>query len=80
MKLSGRETEIRKRLEDIANPQLKRKRAASNANQDRTTKVAPNQGPLTSANAKLANGHAHRSKAPAGETIKKGKKRKAPSS
>ncbi|KAJ2913412.1 hypothetical protein MD484_g7012, partial [Candolleomyces efflorescens] len=80
LKLSGRETEIRKRLEDIANPQLKRKRASSNANQDRTAKVAPNQGPLTSANAKLANGHAHRSKAPAGETIKKGKKRKAPSS
>ncbi|RXW19888.1 hypothetical protein EST38_g5984 [Candolleomyces aberdarensis] len=80
-KLSGRESDIRKRLEDIANPQLKRKGAASNANhQDRTTKAAPHQGPLTSANAKLSNGNTHRNKGPVSETIKKGKKRKAPAS
>ncbi|KAF8168059.1 hypothetical protein B0H34DRAFT_684045 [Crassisporium funariophilum] len=67
-KLTTREREIRKRIEDMLDPQS---RTAS----ETTTSVAP----LKSSNAKLVNGHP-KTKATTAESLKKGKKRKAPTS
>lgn len=63
MKLTTREREIRKRIEDIVDPQ------------SRTCNEPPSKPPLKS-NTKLSNGHA--TTKTNGEPIKKGKKRKAP--
>lgn len=64
LKLTTREREIRKRIEDISDPHGDR------SNENST------QSPLKSTNAKVSNGHV-RTKS-TGDTSKKGKKRKAP--
>lgn len=64
LKLTTRERELRKLIEDIVDPQ------------GRTTNDSSSQLPLKSSNSKLANGHP-KSKL-AGDSMKKGKKRKAP--
>ncbi|KAF9015207.1 hypothetical protein BDQ17DRAFT_25781 [Cyathus striatus] len=65
MKLTTREREIRKHIEDIVDPH------------GRNTNEASPQSPLKPANTKLSNGH---SKVKLGDGVKKGKKRKAPAS
>ncbi|KAF5314131.1 hypothetical protein D9611_006888 [Ephemerocybe angulata] len=80
-KLTSRETDIRKQLEDIANPQLKKSTGAvANSHQDQRNASSKPTGPLASANPKLSNGHATQKGKSASGELKKGKKRKAPAS
>ncbi|KAF9531961.1 hypothetical protein CPB83DRAFT_848107 [Crepidotus variabilis] len=79
-KLTTREREIRKRIEDLLDPQGDNAAADTNGTNGAATTGKDNGGvgaPLKSSNAKLVNGHS-KSKATTGE--KKGKKRKAPTS
>ena len=64
LKLTTREREIRKRIEDISDPHGNR------SNENST------QSPLKATNAKVSNGHVKTKST--GDTSKKGKKRKAP--
>ncbi|KAJ3511298.1 hypothetical protein NLJ89_g4178 [Agrocybe chaxingu] len=72
-KLTTREREIRKRIEDMLDPQSK-----STSTSTTTTKEATSNAPLKSANTKVINGHT-KSKSTTVAAEKKGKKRKAPS-
>lgn len=66
-KLTTRERQLRKRIEDLADPSGRKVNDSTSS-----------QAPLKSSNTKLSNGHA-KSKGST-EALKKGKKRKAPAS
>ncbi|KAF9569613.1 hypothetical protein CPC08DRAFT_652413 [Agrocybe pediades] len=83
-KLTTREREIRKNIEDMLDPQGIDKKNAANTTtttSNKKTKDTTSGGPLKAANTKVVNGHV-KSKAAsaAGDASKKGKKRKAPAS
>lgn len=76
-KITHRETEFRKRLYDISNPQLNKHAPGAAVHVKDNVSKPPH---LASAISKLANGHSSKGKGPGGDALKKGKKRKAPAS
>ena len=80
--MNARDSHIRKQLEDLANPPVKKHSAgATGATSTHHEKNGVVKGAALVPNAKMSNGHGHKSKAgPGGDALKKSKKRKAPSS
>jgi len=80
VKLTTREREIRKNIEDMLDPRNTDSSTNINATSDaKKTKDATSNTPLKASNTKTVNGHLKsKSAMTAGDALKKGKKRKAP--